>query len=443
MRRRRAWTSTAVIGACSSLFLVQTAAAGQYAYMVSYAAEHSDNVGLAASDQKRELTHVLDSSFALTQVDRNLDARVNARAAYRAYQNNTFADEATLGLDGALLWKPLPETLHWAVNEILTQVVTDPTQADTPANRVNANVFSTGPDIFWRLNPVNTVQLSARYVSNTFSGTNNAVLTTDADNTRGNGTIKWSYRYSPVTTLSLGHAAESVRFKDPGVGTNLDFRTQETALGLTNRRSRNTFTLELGETRIDRDGQPEVSGTSGRLLWARELGTGSAFSLSAARSLSDTARAILAGSGANPPAGAPLAVNTSDVFVARTYTLDYSRSIGGGNLGVSAFRAKRTFDLATADNDDARGGKIEYSRIFSERVTSTVLVGFVKTSFPTIMREDENKAVAASLQYKFTRRLIGGLSVARQSQSSTDPSANFDENRIALSLVYNSLPIRW
>jgi hypothetical protein len=443
MHRRRTWTSTAVIVACSTLFLVRTAAAGEYTYSLSYSAEDSDNVGLSATNQKSELTHVLDSNFVFSQIDRNLDARASARAAYRAYQHNTFADEATFGLDSALVWKPLPEVFQWAVNEIFTQVMANPTQADTPANRVNTNVFSTGPDVFWRLDPVNTVQLSARYVSNTFSGTNNAVLTTDADNTRGNGTIKWSYRYSPVTTFSLGHATESVRFKDPGVGTNLDFRTQETTVGLANRRSRNTFTIELGETRIDRSGQPEISGGSGRLSWARELASDSVFSLSAARSLSDTAGEILVGSGATAPIGAPLAVNTSDIFAARTYTLEYSRSIGGGNLGVSAFRAERTFKLATNDNDDARGGNIQYSRIFSERVTGTVLVGFVRTLFPTIVREDRNKTAAASLQYRFTRRLVGGLSVARQSQSSTDPSADFDENRIALSLVYNSLPIRW
>ena len=443
MRRRATWTSTAIVIACTIVFSVRTATAGVYSYTLSYSADHSDNVGLTPTDPQNELTHTVSGAFTFNQVDRELDARASGSASYQEYQYNTFADQATFGLDAALFWKPLPETFQWAVNEVYTQVAASRTAADTPANRLNANVLSTGPDFFWRVDPVNTIQLGTRYVSNTFSGTDNATLGADADNARTNATVRWSYRYSPVTTLSIGHVTESVRFEEPGVGTNLDFRTNQADVSLINRRATNTFTVDLGETRVDRMGQPEIHGRLGRLSWTRQLSSDSTFSLSAARSLSNAAGELLAGSGSVGPVGAPLGVSSSDIFTARTVTLQYSRSLAGGTLSFSGFRIARVFQLSTADNDDARGANVQYSRPFSERVTGTASIGYVKTLFPTIVREDKDKAAAASLQYRLTHTLFGALSVARRLRDSTDPSVEYEENRIVISLQYNSLPLRW
>jgi Putative beta-barrel porin 2 len=429
--------------ACAIVFVARTAAAGEYAYALSYSADHSDNIGLTPTDTKSELIHTVSGSFTLNQIDRALDARAHGSVTYQDYQHNTFADQTTLGLDAAVLWKPLPESLHWAATDVYTQLAANPTQANTPANRVNANVFSTGPDIIWRVDPVNTVQLGARYVNNTFSGTDNATLGTDADNNRKNASIQWSYRYSPVTTLSLAHLTESVRFDQPGVGTNFDFRTNQTTASLVNRRDTNTFSVDVGASRVDREGQPEIHGNLGRLSWTRQLSSDSTFSLSAARSLSDAAGELLAGSGTTGPVGAPLGISTSDIFTARTVTLLYSRRFGAGTLTFSGFRVERVFELSTADNDDARGGSLQWARTFSERVTGVASFLYVKTLFPTIVREDRDSTEAVSLQYRFTRQLVGGISVAHRSLDSTDPTADFKENRIVLSLVYNSLPMRW
>lgn len=444
MRRGRACVGTSAVVVCATLLAAQTAAAGEYTYSLSYSADYSDNLSLTPTDEKSGLTQVLDSGLNLSQADRDLDARLAARASYRNYQNSTFQDESTLGMDGALVWKPLPEAFQWSFNDVYTQVAANPTQADTPANRVNANVFSTGPDVFWRPNPVNTVQLGARYATNTFSDSNNtSVAASDANNTRRSGSARWFYRYSTLTTLSVAQVAESVRFENAGVGTNLDFRTNETTIGLVNRRARNVFSLDVGETRIERSGQPEVRGGLGRLMWSRELGSDSAFSLTAARGLSDTASELLAGSGSTGVSGAPLSVSSSDIFTSKTVTLLYSSGLGGGTAAFSAFRAERDFELAQTNNEDAKGANVQYSRQFSGRVSGGGSVTYTKTFFPAVMREDTDQSVTTSLQYKFTRTVIGGLTLARRTRTSTIASSDFDEDRVVLSIAYNSLPARW
>ena len=444
MRRRLTSAGAAAIVMCAMLLAARTAPAGEYTYSVAYSADYSDNLSLTPTDKKSGLTQVLDSGFNLSQVDRELDARIAARASYRYYQNNVFKDESTLGLDGAIVWKPLPDAFQWSFNDVYTQVAADPTQADTAANRVNANVFSTGPDIFWRLNPVNTLQLGARYATNTFSDTNNTtVAASDANNTRRSGSARWFYRYSPLTTLSISHVTESVRFDDPGVGTNLDFRTNESTVGLVNRRSRNTFSLDIGETRINRSGQPEVRGGLERLMWSRELGSDSTFSLTAARGLSDTASELLAGSGATGASGAPLSVSSSDIFTSKTVTLLYSTGLGGGTASFSVFHAQRDFELDLANNEDAKGANVQYSRQFSARVSGGGSLTYTKTYFPVVVREDTDRSVTAGLQYKFTRTVLGGLTLARRTRRSTIETSDFDEDRVVLSIAYNSLPARW
>jgi len=436
--------STMVPVAILAIIVARPVCAGEYTYSLSYSADYSDNISLTPTDQKSGVTQMIDTGFNLSQVDRDLDTRIAARAGYRYYENNTFRDESTVGLDGALVWKPVPDALHWSVNDVYTQVTADPTQADTAANRVNANVFSTGPDIFWRPNPINVIQLGGRYVNNTFSDTNNTTTSaSDADNTRRNGTIRWFYRYTPLTTLSVGHVTESVRFKNPGVGNNLNFRTNESTVGIVNRRTSGTFSLDVGETRIDREGQPEVRGGLGRLLWSRQLSSDSSFSLAAARSLSDTASELLAASGGSPTEGAPLSVSSADIFVSKTVTLQYSTGLGGGALSLSLFRADRDFELAQANNEEAKGANLQYSRPFSARTTGSSSFTYTRTFFPTVMREDTDKSATVGVQYKFTRTVVGGLSVLRRTRSSSIPASDFDENRVVLSVAYNSLPARW
>lgn len=437
--------------------IVDTAIAGEYSYGFGYSAEYSDNPRLVPNAMEDELTHILNAGFSANQNSRELDLRAQASAAYRNYQHNVFADGSLFGFNGALVWKPLPDVLHWTIEDVYTQVAANATVADTPANRVNANVLSTGPDLFWRIGPVQTLQLGGRYASTEFDTTDDAMTASsnEADNTRETGTVRWFYRSSPTTTFSVGYLAEDVDF-DASAASALDFRRYETTVGFVNRIARNSVTLDLGKTRIQRDSQPEIEGALVRLSWLRELTSDATFSVTASRSLSDTAEELLA-TVAEPSVGRPARreepittdaaggtlVNTSDIFVSKQFMALYTRRSGNSLLSISVFRSKRFFEIDLASDEDAIGGSAEINRPLTDTLSASAAVRYVETTFPTLQREDETTTAGVALQYRLTRTLSSGLAYTRQSRSSSDPGSEYAENRAVLSLSYNSIPTRW
>lgn len=420
------------------------AGAAEYTYSLGYRAEYSDNVHLVANNEEDELVHVMSAGFQITERKRELDIRAQARASYQYYTNEAFADEASFGLDGAVVWKPAPEAFHFTVQDVYTQVAADPVAADTPANQVNANVFTTGPDIFWRLSAVHTLQVSGRYAWSNFDKTENTEDTiideSESDNVRRNATVRWLYRSSPTATFSVSRAIEAVELDDPLVGNNFDYRRTDTTAGVEKAIGRNNFSLHAGETRIRRVNQPEISGGSGRVAWTREITSEATFSLSASRSLSDITGEILAGAGDVDGVTASI---SADIYVLRQATATYSRRSGAGAFALSLFRTERIYELAEADNEESQGASMDYTYAFTPVLSASLNARYTETFFPTLLRDDEVYTAGVGVRYRFSRTLSGGLAYTRQSRTSTDAAFEFVENRAVLSLGYNSLPSRW
>ena len=339
-RRREVW---AVVATCSmSLAAIQAATGAEYSYTLGYAAEYSDNVRLVAPpNEEHEMIQVVNAGFHLEHVSRDVDARVLARAAYRDYRNGTFGDDTSLGVDGVVEWKAIPDAFHWTVQDVYAQLLANPTAADTPANRVNTNVFSTGPDFFWRLTSVHTLQLGGRYALSSFDATEDTATTstTEADNTRRNATLRWLFRPSAVTTYYVGGLTERVEFDDTGLS-DADFRRKEASVGLMSTIARNNLTVDLGKTRIRQRNGNEFEGGSGRLSWVRVLTSDSSITLRASRTLSDAADALLMTSGV-PQLPSTTAVSTSDVFLSKQATFLYSRRSVYNLFEISLFRNER------------------------------------------------------------------------------------------------------
>ncbi len=429
-----------------ALSAIGAADAAEYTYTYGYTAEYSDNIRLVPTNAEDELTQVLSAGFQLTHSGPELDAQARGRAAYRYYQHDAFTNEASFGLSGSLVWKPRPDAFHWTVEEVYTQIVVDPRLADTPANRLDANVLSTGPDIFWRVSAVHRLQLGGRFVWSTFdTRENTAVVPGSAatDSTRQNARIAWYYRYSPRTEFSVSHLAESAELDDPSASANFDFRRYDTTFGLTNRVVRNNFELTVGNTRIERPNRPDAEGTLGRLSWLREITSVSSFSLTASRSLSDTVRELLTTNQDTAVGTTTASVASRDIFVSRRIAAAYSRRATPNSMTLSAFRAERVFEQAATTNEESKGANVELGRTFGAAVTATVSTGYSETLFPSVPREDKTRSASIGLRYQFGRTVSTSLAYVRQSRASTNPGAEYVENRVVVSLDYNSPPLRW
>ena len=429
----------AVVG----LVCTEPASAAEYSYTLAASEEFTDNARLAPRDEEDETAHVLSAGFQLTETRQELDARIQARAAYREYVHDIFADQATLGFAGNMVWKPRPNVFHWSVDDVYTQVLADSTVADTPANRVNVNVFSTGPDLFWRISNVQSLQLGGRVAVSSFDETDDTASGGNGDNKRRRGTVRWHYRATPLTAVSLGYLAEEVEFDDAAVARDFDFRRYETSLGLTSQVARNNLSAEVGYNRIRRQNQEEVDGALGRLSWRREITQQATFSLIASQSLSDTAQDLVAVTNASGLSADATSVSSTDIFVSRRVSAEYALRGKLNTLTLSLFREERVFEIDEASDEERKGGTIVYGRLFTPAVTGTVSVGYVDTLFPNSGREDESRTAGVGVNYKINRTLFADVNYTRRTRDSSDANADYVENRAVVSLGYSSLPTRW
>lgn len=421
----------------------EPARAAEYSYTLALSEEYTDNARLAPRDEENETAHVLSTGFQLTETRQELDARIQARAAYREYVQDIFADQATVGFAGAVVWKPRPNVFHWSVDDVYTQVLADPTGADTPANRVNVNVFSTGPDLFWHISNVQSLQLGGRVAVSSFDETDDTTSGGNADNNRRRGTVRWHYRATPLTAVSLGYLAEQVEFDDASVARDFDFRRYETSLGLTSQVARNNLSAEVGYNRIRRQNQEEVDGALGRLSWRREITQQATFSLIASQSLSDTAQDVLATTSTSGLSGGATSVSSTDIFISRRVTAAYALRGKLNTLTLSLFREERMFELNSARDEERKGGTIEYGRLFTPAVTGRVAVGYVDTLFPDIGRADETRTASVGVNYKISRTVFADVNFTQRTRDSNDANAEYVENRAVVSIGYQSLPTRW
>lgn len=437
MRRRDIWF---VVGICSvSLAPIRTVMGAEYSYTLGYTAEYSDNVRLVAPpNEEHELIHVLTGGFRFEHASRDVDARVLARAAYRDYRNGTFSDSALLGMDSYIEWKPLPDAFHWTVQDVYAQLLADPARADTPANRVNTNVLSTGPDLFWRLTSVHTLQLGGRYAISSFDATDDTATTStiEADNTRRNVNLRWLYRPSPVTTYYVGGLTERVEFDDTGLS-DANFRRNEVSVGLISTIARNSLTVDLGKTRIRQRNGNEFEGGSGRLSWVRVLRSDSSITLRASRALSDAAETLLTTSGV-PQLPNTTTVSTSDLFLSKQISALYSQRSVYNVFELSLFRNEREFEISTLNNEEAKGVSIDFTHNYTDAFAIRPSIGYVESLFPLRPREDETATGSLAFLYRLSRTLTGSLAFARQERSSTDPGAEYTEDRVMLGLTYNT-----
>lgn len=417
--------------------------AGEFAYGLGYVATHSDNITLVPTNERSDWIHSLLAGCAYQENSTDLVARVLAQAEYNTYQKNTFADEPRYYLDSSAVWTISPQRLFWTLEDAARQALINSTAVDTPANRTNVNVLSTGPGVVLRFSPVHSLALDAR-ASDVYTGQANA------DNKRFNGSAGWLYQASSVATYSMNYQTLDVKYDDSTL--NNDFMRQDLFARAQYRPSRSQYVLDLGVTDLNRDRGNDLSGTLARLSWIRQLSPESTFGISASTELSDTSTDILAASEiltaptVVPEQAAMIAaqsqyVITSDVYHAKHGEIVYTRR--GSQFGWQLQASQRKFDYETIVTDSRKetGGRLQINYFYSEATTATLFTTYIKTEYLNFVRRDTDRYSGIRFGYRLTRTISLGLEANRTDRTSTDPTSNYVDNRMLLSVLYSSGPL--
>ena len=409
----------------------EVAYAGDLSYSLGIDATSHSNIQNIPTGGDYDIVQSAVAGINYIENSPELAALVSGSAVSRSYLFNTFHDDVAVNLNASAQWTMSPRRLVWTADESQQNVVRDPTQADTPANRVSTNAFNTGPDLFVHFGPVNSASLAIRRG-------NVSVENSTLDNSRYSAALRWLYVPSSVSELSLNLEHLRVNYYDDAV--NADFQQKDYFFSYKRRQSRSLFAIDVGKTTILRNSLAALEGGLGRLRIDYQINSASTLEISVATETQDTGAALLSVvSTANSSAASvgSTAVISSDLFVHRQGSLSYRRAAFDFSWFIQTTWHYIDFKIVPDDREErALHAEAAYSPAATE--TTTIIVNYLGSKYTLRDRADRDYLLGLRYSYRIGRQVTVGMEVQRASRASSDNTSDFSDSSVRLTFTYSS-----
>lgn len=409
-----------------SLVIPGASVAADFGYGLGYSATHSDNITLANTNPKSDWINSAQAQVAWQESDLpTVTARLYSQLQYDAYARHTYGDQTYVLLNSAATWMITPQ-FSWTGEDYYGQVPINPFLSNTPNNLQNVNVFTTGPNWAVRIDPLNLLELGARY-SNFHSDNGNN------DSNQGAAFAGWQFQYSPITVLSLNYRAQHSTYTQ--IAGNAGYDRQDLFFRMVSRRRYAAFVTDIGNTWLNQTGAKHLTGVYARLLASRQLTETNTVSLSAQSAITDTAEQILSSGGVGLVSAGTIA--STDVY--RLDQLDWnfshSRIIGMDNLHLYIDR----LNYYTLSSDERiTGGDFSLAFPFSVTFIGSIFGSYSHTLSYATSTVDRDGIEGAQLSYRARPNVFLGLLGQLRQRRSDSAGGSYNEARVVFSVNYYS-----
>ncbi len=409
-----------------SVVLPEVSMAANVGYGLSYSATHSDNITLANTNPTPDWLSSTQAQVAWQDNDTpTVAARLYSQLRFDEYARHTYDRQTYFLLNSAATWLVTP-AFSWTGEDYYGQVPINPFVSNTPNNLENVNVFTTGPNWAVQMDPLNTLELGARY-SNFYSDTG-----ANGSN-QGAAFAGWLFKFSPITVLSLNYHAQHSTYTQ--VAGNAGYDRQDLFFRAITRRPYAALVTDLGNTWLNQTGAQRLSGVYGRLLASRQLTEANTFSLSAQSTLTDTTEQVLSAGGVG-------LVNTGTIATTDVYRQDqldvifsHLRSYGLDSLHFYSYR----MNYYTAPLDEKiTGGDATLAFPLSATLRGSVTGSYSRSYLYATSTVNWDGIEAAQLTYQARPNIFLGLLGQLTQRQSTDAAFSYNEARFMLSISYYS-----
>jgi hypothetical protein len=423
--------STRIIPAAAALALAAGATAQETTFSVSVGATHSDNIGRVGVNEQSDTIAEAGLQLGLAREGR-LETDVSVDLQYLTYLDDTFDDELVGGLSGRLNFAFVPDRFMWIVEDDFGQSFIDPRDIETPANRQNLNVFSTGPTVVLPLGTRTELSISGRWTDVNYEES-------DLDSERLVGTLALSRAMGDTSSLSLNASSQRVEFD--AAPPNSDYDLHSVWLGYRARGVRTTLALSGGVSSLHDFGDSS-DGPLFDLTLTREVGARSSLSVNAGTRFYDAADSFVRDRGLQDiVTGNEDAVPARDPFqqdyLTVTWTLEGTRT----TLELSADWRDEEREVDASFDRESTGLGLELSRRVGARTGVSVFGRRTEDDFNSSGVDYDEWSVGMGLDWSLSDTLALGLR-AEHFEGSGDTLAgagtrDYEENRVTLRFTYS------
>jgi hypothetical protein len=409
-------------------------------YGIGVGFEHSDNLGRRVLDPRsgNRISPFIDLSAA--QAGETLQANIAGSIAWNHYAGEAdFDPNFSTNLGAELTWNWIPGRLLWTVEDYASQQPIDVFASDAPDNVQNANVFSTGPTLLYRLSENLGGRTELRYV-------NSYAEEADAFNSDRYGlTSRLLRNLDTVTTISVNVAVESVRLDEPTVAAP-DFERYGVFGGWDRRGPHTTLHLDLGWNWVEPDGLDRRGGMLARASATLSPTDISTFDASLRRELSDAAADLAAGA---PDVDALLlpqstdgaggvATLTGEVFALDRLDLGYTRTGARTTFRAGGYWSRQRYEATEALDQRNRGASATLDYALGQRSSIGAFTVLNWQRFPNTGFDSREEEYGLRWRVRVQRQLDFTFEATRAERVSSDPLNAYDEQRFYAGLVWRN-----
>ena len=416
------------ISVLAVLFLSDAATAYDLDYELRIGVGHSDNIARTETNPIDETVGVLGVMLDYSHVTSGIDLSINGDVEYRNYLDDTFSNDTFGSINSDLIVTVSPRFMTWGVEHRFGHVVLDPFAPETPRTRERVNTISTGPNITIPVGNANSLGVTSRFSSNSYSET-------DIDNDTLSGQISFARAISSARTVSLNVSAVRVDFDNALF--NSSFDRQSAFFEFDSQNSRGSINARIGINELHDQGVAQ-EGELIELSIERQLSTRTSIEVLANQRLTFVGELFN-----NRQGPGQVFQNTQNIAgVADPLEIQRVEAI----IRLASSSANLSASVSTQNEEYINQFQLDRS-VLTLRVGANLQLASAwrfnftaaatAREFDNDPREDDDLVMTIGLSRQLSRSFSLGLDFSRIERSSNQLGASYDENLAYLMLRYN------
>jgi len=394
---------------------------------VGVGVEHTNNATLSADDKMSDNIAIAYVGANITEDEGTLTHNTQLSFNRYNYLQDTFDDTRYFNLAVNADWEMIKDRFHWILSDTFDQRMLDSFDANTPDNLQDTNVFSLGANVIFPFSARSKLTLIPNYSQYYFELQN-------TNNNQYSLTGSWDYKMTRRNSVGLNLSTRNIDYTQESIlgETVEDTRFTTLSINVSGKQPRSLYSIDLGSTRVKREGGDETSGFSGGFDWLTNLTSRSTFSAIASTELTDTSSATLNIDVGLPQGRAPV---TTDVIRNSIFSLLYAREDELLRSSVGAEYRKVKYSESPLDQvDKTLNATVGYP--LTRKLTCEAYANYIYSKRLETVRVDKRTVVGGNIKYKFSRKLNGSFDLAYRDNNSTIDVESYEEFTAYVSLVY-------
>lgn len=390
------------------------------------AMQYTNNSTKSADNSESDLLFISSVGASVDSASGSLQLEADTSLRKVNYSHGTFPNQQYFNLNATAGWEMLRDRLDWQIQDFFSQQPIAALSPFTPNNTQDSNVFTFGPNIYFRPSDRQLLTLSPQFRDFYYEIQN-------IDNQQNALDAIWTYELAKSLDVGFHGGINIVDYLNPQI---IDNTFRHIHLTISDTWPDYNYRANLGTTHVERDGGENVRGLTGNMRWAYDITQISSLSTYIASELTD-ANAGLLSSALNPDEGGFTNEQiSSDVLRNNVVRFTYLKNDAALITNLWFESRKQVYDFALLDQNAQEAG-MELIFPLSAIVSTGINTSYASIDLTDTGRKDNQYSLGGKINYRFSRRFMATADLQYYNVNSSLASLSYSEVSLLFSLVYD------